>query len=240
MVAFPLPVTILDDLISVSCGNDHRKRKWGHPRWWPEAERPPFSTIHHHGGKKKPRLLTLCDNTVVLPSSTALQWTILSGWCEYTGSLWVNCKNTQWSSWLQGFTSETSWPGKGFHGPQSHILVTMILLRDLTTLVQQHLCFSIWAWTTWKNILVNLWHENGSADLGSHWHAKEWILGHSIDSQHHKNLWDWQRLHSVFHRLKQSWIRSAWRVAMTCSQRMWLPYFNNPDQRSEGVGVRKD
>ena len=26
--------------------------KWGHPRWWPEAERPPFSTIHHHGVPK--------------------------------------------------------------------------------------------------------------------------------------------------------------------------------------------
>ena len=34
MAALPLPVAILDDLI---CGN----RKWGHPRWRPEAEGPP-------------------------------------------------------------------------------------------------------------------------------------------------------------------------------------------------------
>ena len=35
MAALPLPVAILDDLISGS-------RKWGHPRWRPEAEGPPF------------------------------------------------------------------------------------------------------------------------------------------------------------------------------------------------------
>ena len=35
MEALPLPVAILDDLISGS-------RKWGHPRWRPEAEGPPF------------------------------------------------------------------------------------------------------------------------------------------------------------------------------------------------------
>ena len=34
MAALPLPVAILDDLISGS-------RKWGHPRWRPEAEGPP-------------------------------------------------------------------------------------------------------------------------------------------------------------------------------------------------------
>ena len=34
MAALPLPVAILDDLI---CGS----RKWGHPRWRPEAEGPP-------------------------------------------------------------------------------------------------------------------------------------------------------------------------------------------------------
>ena len=34
MAALPLPVVILDDLISGS-------RKWGHPRWRPEAEGPP-------------------------------------------------------------------------------------------------------------------------------------------------------------------------------------------------------
>ena len=37
MAALPLPVAILDDFISGS-------RKWGHPRWRPEAEGPPFST----------------------------------------------------------------------------------------------------------------------------------------------------------------------------------------------------
>ena len=37
MAANPLPVAILDDLI---CGN----QKWGHPRWRPEAEGPPFSS----------------------------------------------------------------------------------------------------------------------------------------------------------------------------------------------------
>ena len=35
------------------CGSDLTGNgKWGHPRWWPEAERPPFSTIHHHRGRK--------------------------------------------------------------------------------------------------------------------------------------------------------------------------------------------
>ena len=34
MAALPLPVAIFDDLISGS-------RKWGHPRWRPEAEGPP-------------------------------------------------------------------------------------------------------------------------------------------------------------------------------------------------------
>ena len=33
--------------------------KWGHPRWWPEAERPPFSTIHHHGVPKTHPILLL-------------------------------------------------------------------------------------------------------------------------------------------------------------------------------------
>ena len=33
--------------------------KWGHPRWWPEAERPPFSTIHNHGVPKTHPILLL-------------------------------------------------------------------------------------------------------------------------------------------------------------------------------------
>ena len=37
MAALPLPVALLVDLI---CGS----RKWGHPRWRPEAEGPPFFT----------------------------------------------------------------------------------------------------------------------------------------------------------------------------------------------------
>ena len=41
MAAFPLPVAILDDLISVSWLTEMRSSRW------PEAERPPFSTIHH-------------------------------------------------------------------------------------------------------------------------------------------------------------------------------------------------
>ena len=53
MAALPLPVAILGDLI---CGN----RKWGHPRWPPEAEGPPFSSSLLNGDRKtRPILLTL-------------------------------------------------------------------------------------------------------------------------------------------------------------------------------------
>ena len=45
MAPLPLPVAILDDLI---CGN----RKWGHPRWRPEAEGPPFSSTSTIGIEK--------------------------------------------------------------------------------------------------------------------------------------------------------------------------------------------
>ena len=45
MAALPLPVAILDDLI---CGN----RKWGHPRWRPEAEGPPFCATATMGVEK--------------------------------------------------------------------------------------------------------------------------------------------------------------------------------------------
>ena len=49
MAALPLPVAILDDLISGS-------RKWGHPRWRPEAEGPPFCAARRNGGRKtRPR-----------------------------------------------------------------------------------------------------------------------------------------------------------------------------------------
>ena len=51
MAALPLPVAILGDLI---CGN----RKWGHPRWPPEAEGPPFSSSLLNGDRKtRPILL---------------------------------------------------------------------------------------------------------------------------------------------------------------------------------------
>ena len=43
MAALPLPVAILDDLIY---------RKWGHPRWRPEAEGPPFSSASAIGVEK--------------------------------------------------------------------------------------------------------------------------------------------------------------------------------------------
>ena len=46
MAALPLPVAILDDLISGS-------RKWGHPRWRPEAEGPPFSSASAIGIEKR-------------------------------------------------------------------------------------------------------------------------------------------------------------------------------------------
>ena len=45
MAALPLPVAILDDLISGS-------RKWGHPRWRPEAEGPPFCATATIGVEK--------------------------------------------------------------------------------------------------------------------------------------------------------------------------------------------
>ena len=49
MAALPLPVAILDDLISGS-------RKWGHPRWRPEAEGPPFCAARRNGDRKtRPR-----------------------------------------------------------------------------------------------------------------------------------------------------------------------------------------
>ena len=46
MAALPLPVAILDDLISGS-------RKWGHPRWRPEAEGPPSCAATAIGSKKR-------------------------------------------------------------------------------------------------------------------------------------------------------------------------------------------
>ena len=50
MTSFPVSA-ILDEVTST--GSDLTGNgKWGHPRWWPEAERPPFSTIHHHGVPK--------------------------------------------------------------------------------------------------------------------------------------------------------------------------------------------
>ena len=50
--------------------------KWGHPRWWPEAERPPFSTIHHHGvPKTHPILLAVYDLYI---ASRLLRWTSCS------------------------------------------------------------------------------------------------------------------------------------------------------------------
>ena len=45
MAALPLPAAILDDLI---CGN----RKWGHPRWRPEAEGPPSCATATMGVEK--------------------------------------------------------------------------------------------------------------------------------------------------------------------------------------------
>ena len=47
MAALLLPVAILDDLISGF-------REWGHPRWRPKAERPPFSTTTTMGIEKFP------------------------------------------------------------------------------------------------------------------------------------------------------------------------------------------
>ena len=37
-----------------------RNRKWGHPRWWPEAEGPPFCTAHRNGSKNPP--YTTCNS----------------------------------------------------------------------------------------------------------------------------------------------------------------------------------
>ena len=48
MAALPLPVAILDDLISGS-----RSRKWGHPRWRPEAEGPPSCATATIGIEKR-------------------------------------------------------------------------------------------------------------------------------------------------------------------------------------------
>ena len=45
MAVLPLPAAILDDLIPGT-------RKWGHPRWRPEAEGPPFSTTTTMGVEK--------------------------------------------------------------------------------------------------------------------------------------------------------------------------------------------
>ena len=47
MAALPLPAAILDDLIP-GTGN----WEWGHPRWRPEAEGPPFSTSTSMGIEK--------------------------------------------------------------------------------------------------------------------------------------------------------------------------------------------
>ena len=47
MAALPLPAAILDDLIP-----SFRLREWGHPRWRPKAEGPPFSTFTSMGVEK--------------------------------------------------------------------------------------------------------------------------------------------------------------------------------------------
>ena len=54
MAALPLPVAILDGANELKdvCGS----RKWGHPRWRPEAEGPPFCAARRNGGRKtRPR-----------------------------------------------------------------------------------------------------------------------------------------------------------------------------------------
>ena len=75
MAALPLPVAILDDLIC-------RNRKWGHPRWRPEAEGPPFSTSTSMGIEK-------------VPYTTRIRWKFYQG----------NVSKTHMSHWASNAVS---------------------------------------------------------------------------------------------------------------------------------------
>ena len=87
MAAFPLPVTIWDDLIFRFLWGHFpwkwphpiwRNWKWGHPRWWTKAERPPFSTIHHHGVPKTHPILLLLMNKTNLKDLVAATGLVIS------------------------------------------------------------------------------------------------------------------------------------------------------------------
>ena len=124
MAALPLPVAILDDLI---CGN----RKWGHPRWRPEAEGPPFCAARRNGGRKTrpillkapyyqssirrihPRMMDSPHKWPVVrkafPRHGVIAWTIISKWGWW---LLLICNvafycTTQWHAciklWLAAF-----------------------------------------------------------------------------------------------------------------------------------------
>ena len=65
--AFSIPIVVVVENGDPSASGRHlgwphlRNRKWGHPRWRPEAEGPPFFH-HHHNGDRKGRPILLYYN----------------------------------------------------------------------------------------------------------------------------------------------------------------------------------
>ena len=82
MAALPLPVAILGDLI---CGN----RKWGHPRWPPEAEGPPFSSSLLNGDRKtRPILLVIFSSIFSFSCSSRNNFVWEQLWPHERGVPW--------------------------------------------------------------------------------------------------------------------------------------------------------
>ena len=69
--AFSIPIVVVVENGDPSASGRHlgwphlRNRKWGHPRWRPEAEGPPFFH-HHHNGDRKGRPILLISTRVPL------------------------------------------------------------------------------------------------------------------------------------------------------------------------------
>ena len=70
--AFSIPIVVVVENGDPSASGRHlgwphlRNRKWGHPRWRPEAEGPPFFHHHYNGDRKgRPILLNINMCSVV-------------------------------------------------------------------------------------------------------------------------------------------------------------------------------
>ena len=67
--AFSIPIVVVVENGDPSASGRHlgwphlRNRKWGHPRWRPEAEGPPFFHHHHNGDRKGRPILLVSLNS---------------------------------------------------------------------------------------------------------------------------------------------------------------------------------